>query len=105
MIGHTAQLDLKLFIAVMAKINRISRKAPSFHKVRIFVEDPHNIYSIGGNISFMKVLKASNVNAAIRAASTYCNKQMKEYPNVTFKYSLDEIVPYNYFEYIFQKEE
>lgn len=89
----------------MAKINIVSRKTPSFHKVRIFVEDPHNIYSIGGNITFMKVLKASNKNAAIRAASSYCTKQMKEYPNVIFKYSLDEIVPYNYFEYTFQKEE
>jgi len=89
----------------MAKINIISRKAPSFHKVRIFVEDPHNIYSIGGNITFMKVLKASNKNAAIRAASVYCTKQMKEYPSVIFKYSLDEIIPYNYFEYTFQKEE
>lgn len=89
----------------MAKINRISRKPPAYHKVRIFVEDPHNIYSIGGNITFMKVLKAVNKNTALRAAATYCNKQMKEYAGVTFKYSIDEIVPYNYFEYIFQKEE
>lgn len=79
----------------MPKINRVS-SAPSYWKVLIKVTDEDGIFSIGKNISYMKVFKALSANTAIRAAATYCNKYMKEYPGVEFSYSTKEVEPYYY---------
>ena len=88
----------------MAKINKVSRTI-SYHKVKIFVDDPDCSFSIKPKISYFKVFKSSNSNVAIREAASYCNKYMKEYPGTSFKYSTKEVEPYNYYDYIFKKEE
>jgi hypothetical protein len=88
----------------MAKINKVSRQI-SYHKVRIFVEDPDCSFSIKPKMDYMKVFKSNNPNVAIRAAANYCNKYMKEYPGTNFKYSTKEVVPYNYYDRVFVKEE
>ncbi|NBP02121.1 MAG: hypothetical protein EBU90_18715 [Proteobacteria bacterium] len=88
----------------MAKINKASRKL-THHKVLIHVEDPHCFYSIKPNITFFRVFKSSNPNAAVKEAAIYCNKYMKEYPGTLFKYSTERVEPYNYYENIFKKED
>jgi hypothetical protein len=88
----------------MAKINKVSRTI-SYHRVRIFVEDPNCLFSIKPKMDYFKVFKSTNPNVAIREAANYCNKYMKEYPGVTFKYSTKEVEPYNYYENSFVKEE
>lgn len=88
----------------MAKINRASRQI-THHRVLITVDDPGCLFSISPKMSYKKVFKSSNPNVAIREAANYCTRYMKEYPGVTFKYSIDEVEPYNYYERIFQKEE
>lgn len=79
----------------MAKINRVSAQ-PQYFKVKIDVEDPDCSFSINSKISYKKVFKAYSENTAIRAAANYCNKYMKYYPGVEFKYSTQEVEPYHY---------
>lgn len=79
----------------MAKINRVSA-APQYFKVKITVEDPDCNFSLDPQISFEKVVKATNANSAVRAAANYCNKQMKEYAHTEFKYDPHSAIPYYY---------
>ena len=44
----------------------------------------------------MRLVKATNGNAAVKAATTYCNKRMRDYPGTSFKYSTAEVEPYYY---------
>lgn len=84
----------------MAKIN-IARRQPIQHwKVEITVDDPDCSFSIKPEMSYKKVFKASNPNAAIRAAANYCTKYMKYYPGVNFSYSTKEVEPYQYINFI-----
>ena len=77
----------------MAKITRFSL-LPQYFKVKIDVNDPECIFSIKPAISYMKVFKAYSVNTAVRAAASYCNRYMKEYRGVEFKYSTNGVEPY-----------
>lgn len=79
----------------MAKINRV-RAQPQYFKVRIYVDDPDCLFSINPKISYMKAFKAYSENTAIKAAASYCNRYMKEYSGVEFKYSTKEVEPYRY---------
>jgi len=79
----------------MAKVKRVST-LPSNYLVKIEVKDEHCTFSINPYITFMKLVKAANMNAAVKAAATYCNKQMKEYPGTWFSYSTSEVEPYFY---------
>jgi hypothetical protein len=88
----------------MAKINKVSFKT-TYHKVKIFVDDPNCLFSIKPKIEYDRVFKSSNPNVAVREAANYCKKYMKEYPGVSFEYSTKEVKPYNYYENIFKKEE
>lgn len=83
------------YIVIMAKINRVSA-APKYWRVEITVEDPDCIFSIKPNITYRRVFGALSGNAAVRAAATYCNKYMKEYPGTHFKYSTKNVEPYYY---------
>jgi len=95
MIGYIAQFDQRYYIVHMAKINKVSAN-PQYWKVKITVEDPDCNFSIDPQISFEKVVKAANENAAIRAAANYCTKQMKEYEHTEFKYDPHSAIPYYY---------
>lgn len=64
--------------------------------VRIHVKDPDCLFSIKPEITYMRLVKATNGNAAVKAAATYCNKRMNEYPGASFSYSTAEVVPYYY---------
>ena len=64
--------------------------------VRVDVKDPDCVFSIKPDITYKKIVKAMNANAAIKAAATYCNKQMQEYPGAYFTYSTQEVEPYYY---------
>lgn len=88
----------------MAKIN-IARRQIQYHRVLITVIDEDKIFSIKKNMSYKKVFKAYSVNTAIRAAANYCNKYMKEYPGVEFKYSTNDVEPYFYTSFNFVEEE
>ena len=88
----------------MAKINKVTRQT-THHKVLITVQDPECIFSVKPAMQYNKVFKATNANAAVRAAASYCNKYMKEYPGVIFKYSTQLVTPYNYHEHMFQPED
>jgi len=79
----------------MAKIKKINLISQNW-LVRIFVKDPKCLFSIKPEISFMRLVKATNGNAAVRAAATYCSKRMKQYPGTSFRYSTDEVEPYYY---------
>jgi len=79
----------------MPKIKHVSAK-PQYWLVDITVEDPDCLFSIKPNITYKKVVKAMSPNAAVRAAANYCNRYMKEYPGVWFKYSTKEVTPYYY---------
>jgi len=79
----------------MAKINRVSA-APQYWLVRIDVNDPDCLFSNKPQMSYKRVIKATNPNSAIRGAANYCTKYMKYYPGVDFKYSTEEVQPYYY---------
>ena len=81
------------------KLNIVRREGPKYFKVRISVEDPECLFSIKPSISYMRVVKATNPNAAIRAAANYCTKYMNEYKGVSFTYSTKEVEPYFYTEF------
>jgi hypothetical protein len=78
----------------MAKIN-IVRK-PGLWLVNITVNDPNCLFSINPNISYDKIIKANNENAAVLGAANYCTRKMKEYPGVHFSYSTDNVKSYFY---------
>jgi hypothetical protein len=79
----------------MAKIKKINCR-PQNWLVRVDVKDPDCVFSIKPDITYKKIVKAMNANAAIKAAATYCNKQMQEYPGAYFTYSTQEVEPYYY---------
>jgi len=79
----------------MAKIKK-TNLIPQNWLVRVFVKDPDCVFSIKPEITYMKLVKATNGNAAVRAVATYCNKRMKEYPGTDFNYSTTEVAPYYY---------
>jgi hypothetical protein len=78
----------------MAKINRVIRSP--IWQVKIEVTDPNCIWNVNPSCSFYKIIKANNVNAAVRGAATYCNRRMKEFPGVHFKYSTHDVKEYFY---------
>jgi hypothetical protein len=78
------------------KINWVRRQPIQYYKVKIDVDDPGCLFSIKPQISYMRVVKATSENAAVRAAANYCTKYMKEYPGVIFKYSTKEVEEYQY---------
>lgn len=82
------------------KINITRRQAPQHWKVEISVVDPECIFSIKPEMSYKRVFKATNPNAAIRAAANYCTKYMKYYPGTEFKYSTKDVEPYQYINFI-----
>jgi hypothetical protein len=79
----------------MARIKK-TNLIPQNWLVRVFVKDPDCVFSIKPEITFMRLVKATNGNAAVKAAATYCNKRMKEYPGANFSYSTTEVAPYYY---------
>jgi hypothetical protein len=87
------------------KINFTRRISYLYHKVWIEVQDENCLFSIKPYMKYQKVFKSISINTAVKAAAIYCNRYMKEYAGVIFKYSTDNIVPYNYFEARFAKEE
>lgn len=76
----------------MAKINKVSRE--NIWQVRIEVDDPECKWNINPKSSYYKIVKASNENAAVRNAASYCNRQMQNFPGVFFKYSTKDVKPY-----------
>jgi hypothetical protein len=82
------------------KLKITKRQAIQYWKVRIDVEDPKCLFSINPKINYKRVFKATNPNAAIRAAANYCTRYMMEYPGVTFTYSTKEVDPYQYVNFI-----
>jgi hypothetical protein len=87
----------------MAKIKKISCR-PTMWLVKVSVKDPGCTFSINPEISYMRLVKAFNSNAAVRAAATYCNRKMKEYPGTFFTYSTTEVKAYYYPIYQFKEE-
>ena len=79
----------------MAKVKRYSLR-PQLWLVKVSVSDPNCIFSINPNISYDKIVKASNGNSAVREAAVYCTRKMKEYPGTHFTYSTEEVKPYFY---------
>jgi len=79
----------------MAKIKK-TNLIPQNWLVRIHVKDPDCLFSIKPEITYMRLVKATSGNAAVRAAATYCNRRMKDYPGVNFSYSTEELEPYYY---------
>jgi hypothetical protein len=79
----------------MAKIKKTSL-IPQNWLVRVFVKDPNRLFSIHPEINYMRLVKATNANAAVRAAAAYCTKKMKDYPGTTFSYSTTEVEPFYY---------
>ena len=69
---------------------------PQLWLVRVTVSDPGCVFSINPNISFDKIIKATNINAAIKNAAIYCARKMREYPGTHFTYSTEEVKPYYY---------
>ena len=89
----------------MAKINKVSRE--NIWQVKINVDDPGCIWNVNPTASYYKIIKANNANAAVRGAAAYCNRQMKTFPGVHFKYSTQDVKPYFYIigrEFVEQKE-
>ena len=72
--------------------------------VRVSVKDPGCSFSINPEISYMRLVKAFNANAAVKAAATYCNKKMKEYPGTSFTYSTSGIKASSYPVHQFKEE-
>lgn len=87
----------------MAKIKKISCR-PTMWLVRVSVKDPSCIFSNNPEISYMRLVKAFNANAAVKAAASYCNKKMKEYPGTSFAYSSSGIEAYYYPVHQFKEE-
>lgn len=87
------------------KINVVKRSITSYYKVWIEVTDPDCLFSIKSFIKYQKVVKSSSINTAIRAAANYCTRYMNAYPGVVFKYITENVIPYNYYERLFVKEE
>lgn len=79
----------------MAKVNKYSLR-PQIWLVRVTVSDPHCTFSINPNISYDKVIRASNAKAAVKEVATYCIKKMQQYPGTQFTYSADNVAPYYY---------
>lgn len=79
----------------MARIKK-TNLIPQNWLVRIHVKDPNCLFSIKPEITYMRLVKATNGNAAVRAAATYCNRRMKDNPGVNFSYSTTEVEPYYY---------
>lgn len=79
----------------MAKIKKINCR-PQNWLVRIDVKDPDCVFSIKPAITYKKIVKAMNSNAAVKAAATYCSRKMKEYPGTHFAYSTQQVEPYYY---------
>jgi hypothetical protein len=79
----------------MARIKAINLR-PQLWLVKVTVSDPSCVFSINPNISYDKLVKATNINSAVRTAATYCNRKMKEYPGTFFTYSTSEVKPYWY---------
>lgn len=89
----------------MAKINKVSRE--NVWQVKIHVNDPHCIWNINPTASYYKIIKANSAKAAVRGAAAYCNRQMKTFSGVHFKYSAQDVKPYFYNigrEFVEQKE-
>jgi hypothetical protein len=79
----------------MAKIKKINLR-PQMWLVKITVDDPACVFSINPNITFQRLVKASNIKSAIKGASAYCNRKMEEYPGTSFTHCTDEAQPYWY---------
>jgi hypothetical protein len=79
----------------MAKVKRYNLR-PQLWLVKITVSDPNCVFSINPNISYNKIVKASNDNSAVREAAVYCTRKMKEYPGTHFTYSTENVKPYFY---------
>jgi hypothetical protein len=79
----------------MARIKK-TNLIPQNWLVRIHVKDANCAFSIKPEITFMRLVKATSGNAAVKAAATYCNKRMQEYPGTDFIYSTTEVTPYYY---------
>jgi hypothetical protein len=79
----------------MARIKK-TNLIPQNWLVRIFVKDVNCVFSIKPEITYMRLVKATNGNAAVRAAAIYCTRMMKEYPSTNFSYSTTEVAPYYY---------
>jgi len=79
----------------MARIKKYSL-LPQLWLVRVTVSDSDCVFSINPNISYLRLVRATNDNAAVRGAATYCNKKMKEYPGTFFTYSTTDVQPYWY---------
>ena len=79
----------------MARIKK-TNLIPQNWLVRVFVKDPDCVFSIKPEITYMRLVKATNGNAAVRAAAIYCTRMMKEYPSTNFSYSTTEVAPYYY---------
>lgn len=77
----------------MAKINRVTRQN-NFWQVEITADDPDCKWNINPKSIYYKIIKATNINAAIRGAATYCNRQMDAFPGVFFSYSTQNVKPY-----------
>ena len=87
------------------KINFTRRTSYLYHKVWIEVLDEQCLFSCKPHIKYQKVFKSISTSTAVKAAAIYCNRYMKEYAGVIFKYYSDNVVPYNYFETRFVKEQ
>lgn len=87
-------------MAKAKKINIVRRQGPQYWRVLITVNDPECLFSIKPSIEYKKVFKATNPNAAIRAAANYCNKYRDYYPGVEFTYSTKDVEPYFYINFI-----
>lgn len=79
----------------MAKVKKVTLLANNY-LVKVDVKDEHCTFSINPYITFMRLVKATSVKAAIKAAAAYCNKQMREYPGTWFSYSTSDVEPYFY---------
>jgi len=79
----------------MAKVKKLNCR-PQNWLVHIDVEDPDCVFSIKPVIAYKKIVKATNAKAAVKAAATYCNKRMHEYPGAHFAYSTQDVTPYYY---------
>jgi hypothetical protein len=80
----------------MAKIKHYTNCRPQLWLVEISVQDPECKFSIKPAITYDKLIKASNMNSAIRNAATYCNRKMQEYPGTDFNYSTIKVKAYTY---------
>jgi len=80
----------------MAKVKKSFSMRPQLWLVKVTVHDPDCVFSIRPNISFDRIIKATNIDAAMRGAAVYCARKMQDYPGAHFAYSTKEIKPYYY---------